>query len=143
MKRDLKLEWVHPYTAEHVWHCLTTPELIEKWLMPNNFELKLGHRFQFRSKPMPGWSGIVECEVLEIVPNRKLSYSWVSGDKPGSRQIDTVVTWTLQPEGNNTRLLLEHTGFKGFKAWMVSYMMGSGWKSQIAKNFADLLSKNT
>lgn len=93
---------------------LTTPELIAQWLMPSNFELVLGYRFQFRPKPVPGWCGIVECEVLEIIPNQKLAYSWVSGDKPGSRQIDTVVTWTLMPEGNQTRLILEHTGFRGF-----------------------------
>ncbi len=141
MKRDLKLEWLYPNTPEEVWHCLTSSELIAQWLMPNDFRLELGHRFQFRSKPVPGWSGIVDCKVLEIVPNQRLSYSWVSGPKPGSDNINTVVTWVLIPEKNGTRLILEHTGFKGFRAWMVSYMMGSGWNSKIAKAFEALLPK--
>ncbi len=143
MKRDLKFEWIYPNSPDEVWHCLTTAELIERWLMPNNFKLQLGHRFQFRAKPMPGWSGIVDCEVMEIVPNQKLSYTWVSGPKPGSKAISTVVTWKLTPEGKNTRLVLEHTGFKGFRAWMTSFLLGSGWKSHIAKAFADLLPKRS
>ncbi|MES2680856.1 MAG: SRPBCC domain-containing protein [Bacteroidota bacterium] len=143
MKRDLKLEWLYPNTSDEVWHCLTDPELIAQWLMPNDFKLLVGHRFQFRSKPVPGWSGIVDCEVIEIVPNQKLSYTWVSGARAGSKNIDTLVTWKLTPEKNGTRLVLEHTGFKGFRAWLISYMMGSGWKSGIAKAFKSLLPKNT
>jgi len=141
MKRDLKFEWLYPNTPDEVWHCLTNSELIEKWLMTNDFKPVIGHRFQFRAKPMPGWCGIVDCEVLELVPNKKLSYSWVSGPKQGSDQIKTVVTWKLIPEKDSTRLILEHTGFEGFRAWMTSFILGSGWKSHIAKAFASLLPK--
>lgn len=141
MKRDIKLEWFYPHSQEDVWHCLTTSELIAEWLMVNDFKLELGHKFQFRAKPMPGWSGIVDCEVKEIVPNTKLSYTWVSGPNPGSTEISTLVTWRLLPEKGGTRLVLEHTGFRGFKAWMVSHMLGNGWKGKIAGAFADVLSK--
>jgi uncharacterized protein YndB with AHSA1/START domain len=141
MKRDIHLEWTYPQPVEDVWHCLTTAEHIEQWLMPNDFKLVLGHKFQFRSKPVPGWSGIVDCEVLEIVPNKKLSYSWVSGPKPGSKDISTVVTWELTPIKSGTRLTLAHTGFTGFRAWMTSYLLGSGWKSGIAKAFAKTLTQ--
>lgn len=139
MKRDIKLEWFYPHNAEDVWHCLTTSELIEQWLMTNDFKLQLGHKFQFRAKPMPGWSGIVDCEVKEIIPNRKLAYSWESGAKPGSNEISTVVTWHLIPENGGTRLVLEHTGFRGFKAWMTSFLLGKGWKGHIANAFANVL----
>lgn len=141
MKRDLHFEWLYPQPVEDVWQCLTTAEHIEQWLMPNNFKLALGHKFQFRSKPMPGWSGIVDCEVLEIVPNKKLSYSWVSGPKPGSTAISTVVTWRLTPVKGGTKLTLDHTGFSGFRAWMTSYLLGSGWKSHIANAFAKTLTQ--
>jgi uncharacterized protein YndB with AHSA1/START domain len=141
MKRDIKLEWFYPHPQEDVWHCLTTAELIGQWLMPNDFKPLMGHKFQFTSKPVPGWCGIVDCQVTEMVPNKRLSYTWVSGPKPGSRQIDTTVTWHLIPENGGTRLKLEHTGFSGFKAWMVSYMMGKGWNSHIAKAFAGILNQ--
>jgi uncharacterized protein YndB with AHSA1/START domain len=141
MKRDLKFEWFYPHNAEHVWECLTTSELIAQWLMANDFKLQLGHKFQFRAKPMPGWCGIVDCEIKEIVPNKKLTYTWASGAKPGSNEINTVVTWHLQPENGGTRLVLEHKGFTGFKAWMTSFLLGSGWKGHIAKAFTNVLNQ--
>ncbi len=139
MKRDIKLEWFYPHSTANVWHCLTTSELIAQWLMPNDFRLEKGHKFQFTAKPMPGWCGVVDCEVLEVVENRKLSYSWVSGPTVGSTDISTVVTWYLSAEQGGTRLVLEHTGFRGFRAWMTSYILSNGWKSHIAKAFANQL----
>ncbi len=141
MKRDLRFEWFYPHSPANVWQCLTTAELIQQWLMANDFKPVVGHRFQFTAKPMPGWCGIVDCEVLEVVENKKLSYSWVSGPKPGSKDISTVVTWKLAAEQGGTRLVLEHTGFTGFRAWMTSFILGSGWKSHIAKAFANELDK--
>jgi uncharacterized protein YndB with AHSA1/START domain len=143
MKREIHLEWFYPYTAEEVWACLTEPDLIARWLMPNDFKAEQGHRFRFTAQPVPGWSGIVDCQVIEVVPLKKLSYSWVSGPKPGKVNIDTVVTWHLLPEANGIRLKLEHTGFKGFTAWMVSHILGKGWKSHIAKAFAETLAKQS
>lgn len=141
MKRDIKLEWFYPHSSDVVWHCLVTSELIKEWLMENDFKPIKGHRFKFTAKPMPGWCGIVDCEVLEVNEHRKLSYSWVSGPKPGSTDISTVVTWTLEPAQGGTRLILEHTGFKGFRAYMTSYILSSGWKSHIAKAFAATVEK--
>jgi uncharacterized protein YndB with AHSA1/START domain len=142
MKRSIRLEWFYGGHSVHtVWHCLVTPELIAQWLMENNFKAEVGHKFQLRAKPMPGWCGIVECEVLEIIENQKLSYSLVSGPKPGSKDINTIVTWTLEQDRDGTRLILEHTGFKGFRAWMTSYILSNGWKSHIAKAFAATLEK--
>lgn len=141
MKRDLKLEWHYPHELAHVWKCLTSSELIAQWLMDNDFKAEVGHKFRFTAKPMPGWCGVVECEVLEVVENRKLSYSWVSGPTIGSMDISTVVTWYLSPAEGGTRLVLEHTGFKGFRAWMTSFILGNGWKSHIAKAFAKQLEK--
>ncbi len=141
MKRDLRLEWIYPHRVEDVWECLTNAGLIAQWLMANDFQPVVGHRFRFTAKPMPGWCGVVDCEVLELVENKKLSYSWVSGPKVGSTDISTVVTWHLEAQGGSTRLVLEHTGFRGFRAWMTSFILGSGWKSHIAKAFSDTLDK--
>lgn len=141
MKRDIKLEWFYPHSEDVVWHCLVTSELIAQWLMENDFKAQVGHKFQFRAKPMPGWCGIVECEVLEVAEHKKLSYTWVSGPKPGSTDISTVVTWKLEKAQGGTKLTLEHTGFKGFRAWMTSYILSNGWKSHIAKAFANTLEK--
>jgi uncharacterized protein YndB with AHSA1/START domain len=141
MKRDIKLEWFYPHAPELVWECLTSPALIAQWLMENDFKLAKGHKFQFRAKPMKGWSGIVDCEVLEAVENKKLSYTWRSGPKAGEHKFNTIVTWHLRPESNGTRLVLEHTGFQGFSGIMVSFILGSGWKGKISQTFAKVLDK--
>jgi len=36
------------------------------------------HRFNFRSKPVSNWNGIINCELLVVEPNQQLSDSWGS-----------------------------------------------------------------
>jgi len=130
MRRDLRFEAHYPHPPEKVWRALTEPQAIAAWLMPNDFQARVGHRFQFRTKPQRGWDGIVDCEVLEVDPPRRLVYTWTSN------MLDTRVAFTLAPESGGTRLVLDHTGFDGFKAWMVSLILGSGWKGIVARGIA-------
>ncbi len=51
----------------------------------------------------------IRCEVLEIEPEKLLSYSWTDAEYFG--ELDSKVTWTLHPEGSGTRLILSHVGF--------------------------------
>ncbi len=138
MKRDIVIEVVYPHPPEKVWKALTDPNALAEWLMENDFEPRVGHKFQFRTEPKGGWSGIVDCEVLELDPPRRLSYSWKS------EQLDTVVTFTLEPVAEGTRLRLEHTGFEGFKAILVSFILSKGWKKKILRqNLPEILAKLT
>jgi uncharacterized protein YndB with AHSA1/START domain len=123
VKRDLHFDAFYPHPPEKVWSALTRREAIARWLMENDFEPRVGHRFQLRAKPQPGWDGIVNCEVLELDPPRRMAWSWKS-----NAPLDTVLTITLTPEGGGTRLRLAHTGFAGVKGVMVSFILGSGWK---------------
>jgi uncharacterized protein YndB with AHSA1/START domain len=132
MKRDLKLERVYPHAPERVWRALTDRRALSQWLMETDFEPRLGHRFTFRAKPQPGWDGVTYCEVTELDPPRRVAYTWRGGsgqDRPPT--LDTVVRFTLTPEGSGTRLTLEHTGFAGFKAIFVSFMMKAGWTKML------------
>jgi uncharacterized protein YndB with AHSA1/START domain len=132
MKRDLKLERVYPQPPERVWRALTDRRALSQWLMETDFEPTLGHRFTFRSRPQPGWDGITYCEVIELDPPRRLAYTWRGGagkDRPLT--LDTVVRFTLTPEGGGTRLTLEHTGFSGLKSVLVSFMMKAGWNKML------------
>jgi uncharacterized protein YndB with AHSA1/START domain len=135
MKRDLHFEAVYKHPIEKVWRAITDPQAIEQWLMPNNFEPRVGHKFQFKSKPQPGWDGNTYCEVLECEPPRRLVYTWRGGP------IDTVLTIELEPVGEGTRLKLAHTGFKGVKALMVAMIMGSGWKGIVSKGIPGVLDR--
>ena len=134
--RDIVVEDVVPQPPEKVWKALTTAELIGRWLMPNDFEPVVGKRFTFKTRPMGDWDGVVHCEVLEVEPQRRLVYSWRGGSdtnaKYGSR-LDSVVTWTLQPEGSGTRLRLVHAGFRSPDNDAAYDAMSPGWGRIMAR----------
>jgi uncharacterized protein YndB with AHSA1/START domain len=125
MKRDLRFEQTYPYPVERVWEAITDSAAMSDWLMPNDFVPRVGHKFQFHTKPAPGFDGIVNCEVTALDPPRRLAYTWKGGG------IDTVVTFTLEPVASGTKLVLEHKGFRGARAMMVSYLLASGWRKSI------------
>ncbi|MFZ1922376.1 MAG: SRPBCC domain-containing protein [Xanthobacteraceae bacterium] len=99
-----------PYPPAKLWRALTQPQLIAEWLMNNDFEPTVGHRFNFRAEPQPGWNGIIDCEVLVVEPNKSLSYTWNSGE--ADLAIKSVVTLSLTPTGAGTLLRMEQTGFR-------------------------------
>jgi uncharacterized protein YndB with AHSA1/START domain len=104
--RSVVIEREMPHPPEKIWRALTQGPLIEEWLMKNDFQPVTGHRFSFRSTPVPGWDGVIDSEVLVIEPNSKLSYSW------GTMGTMSVVTWTLTPTKAGTHLRMEQTGFR-------------------------------
>ena len=68
MKADIDASVVYPHPVDRVWAALTSSEALAAWLMPNDFEPVVGHRFTFRTKPAAGFDGMVRCEVLELDP---------------------------------------------------------------------------
>ena len=104
--RTLVIEREVPHPAEKIWRALTQGSLIEEWLMKNDFQPVVGHRFNFRSTPVPGWDGVIDGEVLVVEPNSRLSYSW------GSMGLKSVVAWTLTPTKGGTRVRMEQSGFR-------------------------------
>jgi uncharacterized protein YndB with AHSA1/START domain len=103
--RTLVIERVFAYAPEKLWRALTESPLIAQWLLKNDFEAKVGHRFQFRTDPMPNWDGVIECEVLVVEPLKQLSYRW------GSLGLDSVVLFTLTPAEGGTHVRMEQSGF--------------------------------
>jgi uncharacterized protein YndB with AHSA1/START domain len=66
--RTVVVEREIPYAPEKIWRALTEPHLIEEWLMKNDFEPVVDHKFNLRGD----W-GSVDCQVLEVQPHRTLS----------------------------------------------------------------------
>lgn len=126
---DITVETVYPHPPERVWRALTDPDELEAWLMENDFEPRVGHRFQFRDEPKPGWRGIVDCEVLEVDEPRRLSFTW-RGDEEGE---PTVVTFILTPTDGGTCLRLEHTGFRGVGGFFTRLILSRGWKKKLLR----------
>jgi uncharacterized protein YndB with AHSA1/START domain len=106
---SLVMERVFPYPPEKLWRALTEGPLLAQWMMNNDFEPRVGKRFQFRADPAPNWNGIVDCEVLVVEPLKKLSYNWgVGGSESG---LQWVVDWTLTPAAGGTLVRMEQSGF--------------------------------
>jgi uncharacterized protein YndB with AHSA1/START domain len=119
-----------PHPPERVWAALTDPALLAQWLMSNDFEPTVGHRFTFETEPVPGqdFDGIIDCEVLSIDPPRALLISWRGGT------LDSTVSWQLEPEGTGTRLFLIHDGFDDSDEGqrLTKRILGGGWNGKMA-----------
>lgn len=140
MAKVIKHEFFFPHPPEKVWEYLTNPELMTLWLMRNDFQPIIGFDFQFMTKPIPSldFDGIVYCRVLEIVPFKKLSYSWKSGPGKGEITLDSVVVWKLQPTDKGTELFLEHSGFERMENLNLYNGLTDGWLINL-KKIADRL----
>ena len=128
MTQSLRREVILNHSPEDVWIALTTPEAIAEWLMPNDFKPEVGHKFRLQVDGNFLFSGINECEVLEVDPPRKLVYNWVivpkSPEKP--RHEPMTLTWILEPVDEGTKLVLEQSGLENI-SWIFRKMMSAGW----------------
>jgi uncharacterized protein YndB with AHSA1/START domain len=132
--RDIVAEDFFPHPPERIWKALTTAEIIGRWLMPNDFEAVIGKHFTFTTRPMGNWDGVVRCEVLDVVPHRRLVYSWRGGsDADNPARLDSTVAWTLQPEGSGTRLRMVHSGFRSPHNDSAYEAMSPGWRRLIGR----------
>lgn len=109
IRRELKFS----QSPETVWQALTDSRVLSEWMYPNDFEPRVGHHFNFRVPPNPqaDFDGIVRGEVVKCVPPSELVFTWVGGE------VDTRVSYRLEPDGAGTRLLFEHSGFRQDQAF--------------------------
>jgi uncharacterized protein YndB with AHSA1/START domain len=104
--------------AELVWRAVTDPILIPRWTStgqggtPEGFEPVVGNRFRFVGRPVPGWDGIVRCEVLEVLEVEAphlLRYTWQGSEG----ETPSVVSYQLREAAEGTEFTYLHTGLKG------------------------------
>lgn len=130
--REIVVEEDFPHAPELLWRALTDGSLMARWIMvPDGFRPEVGTSFTFTTRAAGKWDGVIRCEVLEVVPMRRLSWSWKGGDDSngdayGSR-LDTVVTFTLTPTEGGTRLRMVHSGFQLPRNKVAFENMGQGW----------------
>jgi len=121
----IRLERRYPHPAAAVWAALTTPELLARWWAPGNIAPVAGHRF---TMDMDAW-GQQQCEVLAVEPGTSISFLFSEG------QLDTTITWQLEPVDGGTILHFEHAGFQ-LDTPMVRHAidgMGNGWPGLLAR----------
>jgi uncharacterized protein YndB with AHSA1/START domain len=106
---------------------VTEPDLVALWTTtgrggrPVGFSPVVGNRFRLVGKPIIGWRGVVDCEVLEVIKPRLLRYTW-QGEEGGKV---TTVTFLIEPNPDGTRLVFEHTGFSGIGGFFMARILNS------------------
>jgi uncharacterized protein YndB with AHSA1/START domain len=113
---EIKKNIVIDATPEAVFKAITDPKELTNWFPDQAIlEPKIGGKMKFSffktDSEYRQMDYFPEGTITEIIPNKKISYTWQEPNIPGFP--NTVVTWELEKmEDNKTRLKLFHTGFK-------------------------------
>ena len=136
--QEIVVDEVFPHAPETIWATLVRPELMARWLRmtPVGFEPVVGNRFTYQTSAAGEWDGTIQCAVIEVVPNRRLAYSWKGGHAANQGYgslLDTVVTLTLEPEVGGTRLRVVHSGFVLPRNETAYRNMSGGWAGVVQR----------
>ncbi|HEY1223859.1 MAG TPA: SRPBCC domain-containing protein [Brevundimonas sp.] len=122
--RSVVIERDFAHAPSKLWRALTQPHLIAEWLMRNDFQPTVGHRFNLTGD----WGGVLDCEVLELEPERRLAYSWDFAHEDPAFDLRSVVTFTLTPTDAGVHLRMEQAGFRPDQKQATGGAM-HGWRS--------------
>jgi uncharacterized protein YndB with AHSA1/START domain len=118
-------------SAENVWHALTDPDAMKQWYFDiPEFKPEVGNEFRFIAGKDENSQYAHICVVTEVIPGRKLTYSWRYGSHKGI----SYVTFELFSQGPQTRLKFTHTGVETFPADIPDFARGNfveGWTAAL------------
>lgn len=134
MREEIKITWHFNQPPQKVWEYLTKPELLEQWLGKTDFQPIAGHKFRFVSP----YGNDSFCEVLEVIPYTRLSYSWQKNSLKEKKPFNSKVVWTLISKENGTALQLVHGGFIALEDFAGHE---KGWNTCL-KQFEELIKTN-
>jgi uncharacterized protein YndB with AHSA1/START domain len=104
------IERIYDTPVSKVWEALTDINKINQWFFKlEDFKAELGFAFSFSGND-DGVKVVHECVITELIPERKLSYSFIYSGYPQK----STVTFALFPEGEKTRLILTHSDLENF-----------------------------
>ena len=142
MKKQIVIvERIFDTDKESVWRAITEKELMKQWYFNlAEFKTEPGFKFEFMGGPEDGTQYKHLCEITEVIPGEKLTYSWRYEGYEGI----TFVTFELFAENKKTHLKLTHTGFETFPAIPDFSIQNfeAGWDHIINVSLKDFLEKN-
>ena len=141
MKNEpLIVERTYNAPADRVWKAITELDQMRQWYFKlAEFRAEIGFEFQFEGGPK-GKTYLHKCQVTEVVPGKKLQYSWRYDGYEGN----SFVTFELFEEGDKTRLKLTHEGLETFAASNPDFAKENfmkGWTSIIGTSLKDFVEK--
>ncbi len=94
-----------------VWKAITDKDEMKSWYFDlAEFKAEVGFQFQFSAGERPEKQFLHLCEVTEVVPEKRLTYSWRYDGYEGN----SLVTFELFEQGDSTLLRLTHMGLESF-----------------------------
>ncbi|MEJ1164425.1 SRPBCC domain-containing protein [Variovorax sp. CCNWLW186] len=113
---SLTLRRHYPVAAEKVWRAWTDPQALKAWFGPEEIvsvplaevDLRVGGCFRVTMLAADGETHDVSGVYQELVPNRKLVFSWAWRSTP---ERESRVTVRIEPDGNGCELVLMHEQF--------------------------------
>lgn len=82
-----------------VYAAITNPYTIELWSgYPAEMSTEPGSEFSL-------WEGDISGRNIEFIPDHKIVQEWYFGDQ----EEKSIVTISISPEGENSRVIVEHT----------------------------------
>ncbi len=127
--------------VEKVWKAITDKDQLKQWYFDlDDFKPEIGFRFTFPGQGHKGAQYIHQCTITEVIPLKKLQYSWQYEGYPGY----SLVTFELSERGNQTRLKLTHHGLETFPQDSADFAWKSfsgGWNEIVGKMLPEFLKK--
>ena len=104
------LERTFDAAVGRVWTALTDVDQMRQWYFDlKEFKPEIGFEFEFIVEH-EGNSYHHLCRVTDVVPEKKIAYTWRYKGEPG----DSLVSFELFPDGHKTGLKLTHAGIETF-----------------------------
>ena len=141
----VRVERTIPATPHQVYRAWLEPELLRRWMAPGGLEVtraevdgRPGGHFRIWQADGGAEMGGFECDLLELVPDRRIVFRWgfVGPDRARRPSYDSLLTVTLReaPDGG-TVLTLVHERLDALAAAMpqVAENVGPGWISALGK----------
>lgn len=138
--KPFEIERTYNAPVEKVWQAITDKAQMKQWYFDMDaFQPEVGFEFSFSGQGSKGEPYVHLCQVKEVIPNRKLSYSWTYSNYEGY----SVVTFELFDEGDKTRLKLTHEGLDSFPRHpdFAVESFTAGWTELIGKNLKEFVEK--
>ena len=140
--QPLVFERVYNSPIEKVWSAITDRDEMKQWYFNlSEFKAEVGFKFEFLGGPKDGIQYLHKCEILEVIPENRLTYSWRYDGYPGN----SFVTFELFKKDDGTLLRLTHKGLETFPAEnkdFASENFSKGWNSIINVGLQKYLEKS-
>ncbi len=138
----VEIERILNAPIEKVWEAITDKDQMKEWYFDlEEFKAEVGFEFQFYGQGKKGEQYLHLCQVTEVIPQKKLTYSWSYLGWEGLSH----VTFHLEPQGSKTLLRLTHTGLGSFPVTnpdLARENFNEGWTELITSLLPKYLEKS-